>query len=336
MKIHFLFALLLLAFTCSAQNAIDKQGRRQGHWIKTDKDGSKIYEGNFIDGHETGLFQYYYPNGKLRMRNDFTPDGKQCSHEAYDEEGHLIATGTFTQHNRDGEWKFYTEEGKLIKIAHYRMGVKEGIHVVFTQKGDTAEVSTWKDNHRDGRWWKRIGTNGHIEGTYRNGGLNGRVVEYGEQGELVSEGNYVDGSRHGSYRYYENGRMSIDETWERGILTDRKVLVLQPEATYVSIFKIACMVPKGKNQVTIYTRNGESVQTYEPFENLYARIGNETFTLANREGRIMIATDCVMGLKKDAEGRDVLDTEPALPVDIFPDEDCKKMVESLQREGFEN
>lgn len=335
MKFQFLFSLVLLSFACQAQNSIDSQGRRQGHWIKTDKDGSKIYEGNFVDGHETGVFQYYYPNGTLRMRNTFSNDGKQCSHEAYDEAGKLVATGSFVQHNRNGEWKFYTEAGKLIKIANYRMGTKEGIHVIFTQDGDTAEVCSWKDNHRDGRWWKRIGRKGHIEGTFRKGGLDGRVAEYDEQGAIVSEGNYANGNKHGSYRYYEGGRMTVDETWERGILSDRKVLVMQPEATYVSIFKIACMVPKGKQQVTVYTRSGETVNTYEPAENLYARIGSETFTLANREGQIMIATDCVMGLKKDAEGRDILDVEPNLPIDIFPDEDCLKMVKSLQREGFE-
>lgn len=336
MKIRFLVLLLILAVTAQAQNTIDKQGRRQGHWIKTDKDGSKIYEGDFVDGHESGVFQYFYPDGTLRMRNTFTPDGKQCSHEAFDEKGKLVATGTFTQHNRDGEWRFYTDQGRLIKIAHYKMGVKEGVHLIFNATGDTAELTTWRDNRRDGHWWKRIGTNGHIEGTYRNGGLEGKLVEYGEKGELVREGHYADGSRHGSYRYYENGRMTIDETWDRGVLSDRKVLILQPEPTYVSIFKIACLVPKGKQQVTLYTRKGESVLTYEPAEDLYARIGNESFTLANRESRVMIASDCVMGLKKDSDGRDILDTEPELPVTIYPDEDCKKMVESLQREGFEN
>lgn len=336
MKIRFLALLLILAVTGQAQNTIDNQGRRQGHWIKTDKDGSKIYEGDFVDGHESGVFQYFYPDGTLRMRNTFTSDGRQCNHEAFDEKGRLIATGTFTQRNRDGEWRFYTEEGKLIKIAHYRMGVKEGVHVIFTPAGDTAEVTTWRDNRRDGRWWKRIGEKGYIEGTYRNGGMDGVVTEHGEDGELVLEGHYADGSRHGSYRYYEKGRMTIDETWDRGILNDRKILIMQPEAAYVSISKIACLIPKGKQQVTIYTRNGESVLTYEPAENLYARIGNEFFTLANRESRVMVATNCVMGLKKDSEDREILDTDPELPVAIYPDDDCKKMVKSLQREGFED
>ena len=31
-----IISLLLLGFACNAQNKIDKQGRRQGKWIKTD------------------------------------------------------------------------------------------------------------------------------------------------------------------------------------------------------------------------------------------------------------------------------------------------------------
>ena len=51
-------ALLFSSVVASAQNKIDNQGRRQGHWVRTDKDGSKIYEGNFVDGKETGTFTY--------------------------------------------------------------------------------------------------------------------------------------------------------------------------------------------------------------------------------------------------------------------------------------
>lgn len=332
----FVMTLLLVAHTVSvAQNTIDRQGRRQGHWIKTDKDGSKIYEGDFVDGHETGLFTYYYPDGTIRIRNTFTSDGKQCSHEAYDEKGNLIATGMYAQKNREGEWRYYTATGRLIKIAGYHMGVKEGLHVIFTENGDTAEVTTWRDGRRDGRWWRRTAEVGRIEGRYKNGGLDGRLTESDAAGQIVMEANYKDGSRHGFCHRYEKGTLAVDEEWDRGILIDRKVMVKQPETAYVSIFKIACLVPKGKNQVVVYTRNGESVITYEPYEDLYARIGSETFTLANREAHVMVATDCVMGLKKDSENRDVLDTDPDLPIAIYPDDDCRKMVESLQRDNFD-
>ena len=330
-----MLAFVMMGTSAVAQNVVDKQGRRQGHWIKNDKDGSKIFEGDFKDGVETGVFKYYYPDGTLRIENDFAPDGKSCTHKAYDEKGRLLATGFFTQKNRDGEWKFYTEAGKLIKIATYKMGVKEGAQVIFTAEGDTAEVSYWKNNKRDGRWWKRIGKKGYITGTYKEGGMNGVVREYDEEGQKIREGNYKEGSKHGVYQYFEGGRLSVDEMWDMGRLQDRKILVLQPEPVYVSVFKIACLVPKGKKQVTIYTKNGESVLSYEPADVLFGRLGDDIFTIVNRKSRIMADPSCILGLKKDSEGREVLEFEPQLPFDIFPDEDCQKLIKSLQREGFD-
>ena len=60
MKHKILLAVLVMAgLACQAQNEIDRQGRRQGHWLKTDNQGAKVYEGQFVDGLETGTFTYY-------------------------------------------------------------------------------------------------------------------------------------------------------------------------------------------------------------------------------------------------------------------------------------
>ena len=71
-----LLVLLLAGMACQAQNQIDKQGRRQGHWLKTDNQGAKVYEGTFVDGLETGTFTYFYPDGKVRIRNEYSVPGK--------------------------------------------------------------------------------------------------------------------------------------------------------------------------------------------------------------------------------------------------------------------
>ena len=63
-----LLVLILAGIACQAQNQIDKQGRRQGHWLKTDKQGAKVYEGDFVDGLETGTFTYYYPDGTVLQK----------------------------------------------------------------------------------------------------------------------------------------------------------------------------------------------------------------------------------------------------------------------------
>lgn len=330
MKKTFLFiaALAFVGVSAMAQNKIDNQGRRQGHWVRMDKDGSKIYEGDFVDGLETGTFTYYYADGTVRMRNVYTTPGVRCTHEAYDEKGRLLARGEYDRRNRDGRWQFFAEDGRLVKEADYRMGIKDGVHIIYTQKGDTAEVTHWRDNHRDGRWWKRIGTNGYITGTYVKGGLEGRLVEYDEQGLLCRDGNYLGGLKHGSYRYYENGRLTVDEHWEHGMMADRRVLLLTPAEEYVSIHQIACLAPQGKNKVVVVMNDGSKTVSQESADLLYERIGDELFDCANRKSRIMVSRRAIQGLGKDAEGRDILLMEPQPDFAIFPDEDGIKMVQS--------
>ena len=331
MKKAILMLAAVLTFTslcATAQNLVDKQGRRQGHWLRTDKDGTKIYEGDFLNGLEVGTFTYYYPNGTVRMRNTYLIPGKRCNHEAYDEQGHLIARGHYDRRNRDGKWLFYAEDGRLVKEASYRMGVKDGLHVVYTHSGDTAEVTHWRDNHRNGRWWKRIGRNGYITGTYVNGGLEGVLVEYDDDGMLVREGNYRDGFKHGSYRYYERGKLTVDERWQHGTLADRRIRLLLPQEEFVSVFDIICLAPQGKNKVSITLSDGTKRLTLESADLVYERIGDELFDCANRKSRIMVARRAVQGLDKDADGRNILLLDPQPDFVIFPDEDGIKMVRS--------
>ena len=325
-------AMGLTMLNATAQNRVDNQGRRQGHWIRTDKDGSKIFEGDFVDGLETGTFTYYYQDGSVRIKNTYTEPGRVCTHEAYDEQGHLLARGTFNQRNRDGRWQFYAEDGRLVKEATYKMGVKDGIHIIYTQKGDTAEVTHWSDNHRHGRWWKRIGKEGYITGTYVHGGLEGRLTEYDDNHQLIREGHYSGGLKHGSYRYFENNQLTVDETWNHGMLAERLVRILTPDEEFVSVNNIACMAPQGKGKVIVLMRDGTKKIDRESADDLYNRIGNDVFLCANRKSRVMVSHDCVQGMGKDGEGREILLLDPQPDFVIFPDEDGLKMVRSLQYE----
>lgn len=330
MKYRLLIIMMLLAgLACQAQNQIDKQGRKQGHWVKTDKQGAKVYEGDFVDDQETGTFTYFYQDGKIRMKNVYTVPGKICNHEVYDPAGRIMAKGQFNQKNRDGRWEFFTPDGKVIKITNYKMGVRHGMQVTFTSTGDTAEVCNWTDNHRNGRWWKRIGKNGYITATYKMGLIEGRLVEYDENQQLVREGHYKEGERDGHYKYFEENHLTVDETYKMGDLKDRKVRLLLPEETMVSVFDIYYMVPQGKNKVIIYKADGTRLTDLEPAEHLYRHIGDSRFMLANKEARIMVATDLIVGKTYDREGRVVLDLNPKPDFDIFPDDDCLRMLRSL-------
>ena len=326
-----ILALMMVGIACQAQNKIDDQGRKQGHWVKTDKQGAKIYEGDFVDDMETGTFTYYYPNGTVRITNQYTVPGKICHHKVYNQNGELLAEGTFNQKNRDGLWTFYDGKRlKPVKLTTYKMGVRHGLQIIFNSDGDTAEVCNWDDNHRHGRWWKRIGKKGYITATYVHGGIEGRLVEYNDDQQLVREGHYTSGERDGQWKYYDQGQLVVDETWKMGRLRDRKVRLLLPEEQFVSIYDINYMAPQGKKKTIVYLHDGTKLIHQEGAEVLYGRVGNDRFTLANKEARIMVATDLIVGTTRDNEGREILSLDPRPDFNVYPDEDCMKMLHSLQ------
>lgn len=325
-----LLTLACMALLCQAQNRIDKQGLRQGHWIKTDKDGSRIFEGDFVDGKEVGVFNYYYADGKLKMRNTFTTPGRYCRHEAFDREGHLLATGYYNQKNRDSVWHYFNEQGHLIKIASYRMGIKQGPHIIFDAKGDTAEVATWRDNHRHGRWWKRLGEKAYITGRYENGLMQGRLTEYDNSGRLRNDCNYLDGARHGQSLTYEGGILTVKEKWQKGTLEERQVLLHTPQPRWQSIYHIAYIVPKSMGTI-VYLSDSTRLNCNEDFETLNQRIGDELFVILDRKNRVVANKNSIGGLTQDREGRTIVDLWPVPPFTIFPDEDCIKMIRSLKR-----
>lgn len=324
-------ALLVAGVGATAQNQVDRQGRRQGHWVRTDKDGSKIFEGDFKDGLETGIFTYYYANGTVRIRNTFSEPGRVCLHEAYDEQGHLLARGHYNQRNRDGQWQFFANDGRLVKIATYSMGVKNGPHIVFEQNGDTAEIAHWVNNHRHGRWWRRIGKQGYITGNYVDGALEGRLVEYDDNGALVRQGTYSSGLKHGEFLHYADGILVVKERWNRGFMNDRELRL--PTASgerFVSIHDIVCIAAQGKSKTLVVLDNGEKIVANENYDPLFYRAGDELFALANIKSHITVARSAIQGIRKDREGRDILILEPQPDFPIFPDENAVKMFNAIQ------
>ena len=324
-------ALLCFGIACQAQNKVDRQGRKQGHWVKTDRNGAKIYEGDFVDGQETGVFKYFWPNGTVKIQNTFSVPGKYCSHEAWDEQGNLIARGFYNQKNRDSVWTFYNQDGKVVKKATYRMGVKYGMHIVFNANGDTVESQNWTDNHRNGPWYRRIGKKGYMRGTYVMGGLEGKLVEYNDEGQLVREGNYKNGRKDGIYRYYQLGQLIVDEKWGDGQLVDRKILLSTPTPIYLSIYDIAYFHPKGSKYAVVYKMDGTQLTCQEDVTTIGDRIRSDMFSFVDRKSRISANVNCIKGLTRDSSGRVILDLDPKPQFSVFPDDDCMKMLRSVQR-----
>lgn len=324
--------LAILPLMAMSQNMMDSQGRRQGKWVKTDKNNRKVYEGTFKDGLEVGTFTYYYSDGTVRMKNTFLVDGKYCSHEAYDKNGKLMAKGFYNQKNRDSIWNIYNAEGKLLKSETYKMGTKTGKSVLFSAKGDTVEIQYWNDNKKHGRWYRKV-LNGYLEGNYANNLLDGPFAEY-RNGKVVAEGRYSEGLRNGQWKHYDGNNLEVVEKWNNGNLIDRKVLIYSEKPQMISTDEIAYFYPKGKKTIVI-TMDGNTIIDDENSHKLFEKVGEEQFVTLNKEKQLVAAYRCIMGFETDADGKEYVNLSPKLSFILYPDDDCRKLVESILRQGMD-
>lgn len=333
MKTKILTTLLaILPLMAMSQNMMDSQGRRQGKWVKTDKNNRKVYEGTFKDGLEVGTFTYYYSDGTVRIKNTFLVDGKYCSHEAYDKNGKLMAKGFYNQKNRDSVWNIYNAESKLLKSETYKMGTKTGKSVLFSTNGDTIEIQYWNDNKKHGRWYRKV-LNGYLEGNYANNLLDGPFAEY-RNGKVAAEGHYSEGLRNGQWKHYDGNNLEIVEKWNNGNLIDRKVLIYSEKPQMISTDEIAYFYPKGKKTIVI-TMDGTTIVDEENSHKLFEKVGEDNFVTLNKEKQLVAAYRCIMGFEKDADGKEYVNLSPKLSFNLYPDDDCRKLVESILRQGME-
>jgi antitoxin component YwqK of YwqJK toxin-antitoxin module len=131
MKPSLLFCLIfftsIAVFGQDTINKTDVQGKKQGYWIKKDKEGKKIYEGHFIHDRPIGEFRYYYPDGELKAVSLLSDNGKRSRTTTCFKNGKKMAEGLYVNEIRDSTWKFYSEfDNSLVSEEFYKDGKKEG------------------------------------------------------------------------------------------------------------------------------------------------------------------------------------------------------------------
>ena len=119
-------------------------------------------EGKMRGKKRTGLWKYYFPDGKS-----------------------LLATENYKEGLLDGVSKTYYKNGKLAEEAHYKMGKLHGKHVRYADTGKTVEQLTYKDGVMDGPavFYDEKGEI-FARGNYEKGVKTG-IWEFNMDGEMV-------------------------------------------------------------------------------------------------------------------------------------------------------
>jgi antitoxin component YwqK of YwqJK toxin-antitoxin module len=195
-RLLFICLTLFFLFPLKAQNITDANGKKQGEWIKL-KHGRKVYEGQFKDGIPFGEFHYFYPSGKLKIRNFFSQQGRQNRVKIYFEstDEKLKAEGNYWDKKKDSTWNYFNKSGYLVAVENYQNGLKQGDFRVFNYLGQL-----------------------NLEQFYENDSLHGLSTEYFETGKLFRQINYRNGKRYGFFKlYYPNGGLVLLGNYENDL-----------------------------------------------------------------------------------------------------------------------
>jgi antitoxin component YwqK of YwqJK toxin-antitoxin module len=115
-------------------NRYDKNAQHHGKWKYLDRSHGRrlVCFGRFDHGRQVGDWQYYHPNGKLRMTEKYTWEGEKrlVNVSFYHENGQVstqgIATvevnGGKTHYYWNGDWIYFEPDGSFWKTVTYNYG----------------------------------------------------------------------------------------------------------------------------------------------------------------------------------------------------------------------
>ena len=199
-------------------NQYDMEGLKQGYW--EEYDGDNMEKGNYVDGKEEGIWEYYYSNGNL------------------------MSKGSYKGGKADGIWEYYFRNGNLRFKQLYKL-VKElpltesetPKNKLFIPRRISGENSRWMEWNKDqpmvdgvqinqythdGKkegYWEFYYSNGNLsfKGLYKNDLRYGIWEYYNINGQLSMKGSYKDDLKDGIWEwYYSNGNLMYKGPYKNG------------------------------------------------------------------------------------------------------------------------
>lgn len=232
LKIFVSTALLVLSVCVSGQtetslNVTDKQGKKQGHWIKKYPNESVMYDGYFKDDRPVGEMKRYYEDQTIKSVLSYSDNGRKAVAVMYHPNGYISAKGTYIDQKKDGKWKFYSyfKRGCLISEENYSSNLKNGLSLKFYPDSTVAEKINWVNDVKQGEWTQYYPSGTlSLKSNYLNGKVNGKFEVWFENGQIEFSGQYVNDSRDGLWIIYKNdGNVKYKLTYQMGITRDRQM-----------------------------------------------------------------------------------------------------------------
>ena len=230
------------------------------------KSGKYKVKGKFVDGMPDGLFEEYYPDGSIMIKDTFV-NGENTKEEIYYKNGQLM--GIFAD---DEELKLYFDDGKL----------------VMTYNDKTGATIIYHENENP-----LIATNNYESAIYNE---NNELLFKVENGNLIQTGTTLRKLEDGSFEYLKDNKV-IAKIGSNGevisyLYSTGELMIRSNEATGVNEIFF-------KNGNTFMKEDGDkNVLNYRDGKTLYEMEG-ASWSIYNEEGdKISSDFEVVTDIKK--------------------------------------
>ncbi|HCC70069.1 MAG TPA: hypothetical protein DEQ09_02810 [Bacteroidales bacterium] len=226
--------VLLPLYNMKAQeklNLTDKNGYKQGHWIKKHPNGNLLYEGYFSDNKPVSEFKRYDEDGNLKSVLNYRAETDTVDAVFYHPNGYIAGKGKYYLRKKTGEWKYYSDYVKdhMLMKCIYMDDKVEGLRLKYHWNGDIAEEMEFKAGEKTGEW-KQYYTDGtlSLESSFVNDKRNGEFKTWHTNGKHEITGCYNNDIRTGKWLFFNNdGSLRKEIRYNNGIPENRAELIKQ-------------------------------------------------------------------------------------------------------------
>lgn len=208
-------------------NFTDRQGKKQGHWIKKYPNESVMYDGFFKDDKPDGEMKRYFENQSLKSILIYSQSGRKAVAKIYHQNGYLSAKGIYIDQLKEGIWKFYSEFTNGYKISEetYLHNIKNGPAFKYFPDSTIAEKMTYVNDLKQGELTQYYPSGKLcLKSNYLNGMINGKFEVWFENGKPEYSGQYKNDSRDGQWTIYnKDGSVKYKLSYVDGVTNDRKM-----------------------------------------------------------------------------------------------------------------
>lgn len=257
-----------------------ENGKLIGKELYYYQNGNLEAEYNYKNGVVDSLAIFYHQNGNISTTVEVKNEMRNGPFKSYYETGKPESEGKYIDNTAVGEWKWYYNTGELMTKAHYNNeGNVDGKLTRYFKNGKKEQIEHYKNGKVHGvltefdttgiafskTWFKD-----DIINRYKSYNPNDTTQVYSDvkikndestikfhyaDGEISGEGNYLEGKKHGEWKYYHlNGYNYYSENYKNGTLNG-KVNYYYPDNSLMSFEMYSDNIKDGEYEY--YHRNSK-------------------------------------------------------------------------------